>query len=267
MITFKNPEMNERIQLIRTDKNGTKYYVDSRCPKCGGTGYGPWFQDGGVCYKCGGTGVSPHKFMVRTPEYQAKLDQRRFDKRKAAAAKMNEKWLADNGFAYGLTYVYLGNTWDIKDELKAEGAKFNYNIGWHSAMKINEFSAHEFLAEELVQKDDAGMIIGWSVEGQEMVERVKKAYEAESAPKSEYVGEIGKRQEFTLTLLDAICIDGYYGPSYINKLADADGNIFIWKTGRQITERGGIVRLRGTVKDHSEYRFVKQTILSRCKEV
>ena len=25
-------------RLIRTDKNGTQYWVDDRCPKCGGRG-------------------------------------------------------------------------------------------------------------------------------------------------------------------------------------------------------------------------------------
>lgn len=37
--------------------DGTTYgQYKTCCPRCGGRGYGHWYQDGGVCYGCGGTG-------------------------------------------------------------------------------------------------------------------------------------------------------------------------------------------------------------------
>ena len=48
----------ESRELFKTDKNGTKYYVDHACPKCHGKGYIPYygFNYNGVCFKCGGSG-------------------------------------------------------------------------------------------------------------------------------------------------------------------------------------------------------------------
>lgn len=51
----------------------------------------------------------------------------------------------------------------------------------------------------------------------------------------------------------------------IYKFADADGNIFLWKTQKYIDEDDKIARLVGTVKAHDEFRGVKQTHLTRCK--
>lgn len=62
-------------KLIRVDRNGTKYYVDYRCPKCGGTGYINGYEhiDGARCWKCNATGYYETKFKEYTPEYAQKL--------------------------------------------------------------------------------------------------------------------------------------------------------------------------------------------------
>ena len=74
-------------RLVRTDKNGTQYWVDDRCPKCGGTGFIQCYYDGGICYQCGGSGYWKTSWKVYTPEYQAKLDERR--RRKTEEDKAN----------------------------------------------------------------------------------------------------------------------------------------------------------------------------------
>lgn len=65
--------------LIRIDRNGTKYYVDDTCQRCGGMGErSEWYYTGLTCFECGGTGHSRQRtFKVYTPEYQAKLDAKR----------------------------------------------------------------------------------------------------------------------------------------------------------------------------------------------
>ena len=75
---------------IRTDKNGTKYYYDWTCPRCGGAGYSDkWLYTGKVCYECGGTGKRFSAKVIKeyTPEYFAKLEA----KRQAKAAKEAEE--------------------------------------------------------------------------------------------------------------------------------------------------------------------------------
>ena len=64
--------------LIRTDRNGTKYYgAWCRCGKCCGTGKVPFQPDNGICYDCDGTGKVFDTWVERTPEYEAKLEERR----------------------------------------------------------------------------------------------------------------------------------------------------------------------------------------------
>ena len=57
---------------------------------------------------------------------------------------------------------------------------------------------------------------------------------------------------------------------YIHTFKDESGNKIVWKTGTfpgWIPEEGKQLEIKGTVKDHSEYKEEKQTILIRVKGV
>ena len=96
-------------------------------------------------------------------------------------------------------------------------------------------------------------------------------------PVSEYVGEVGKRLEAEVTLVDVF---GFEVPSFtpwggtdtkmVYKFEDAGGNILVWFTtgyglDAQQYPQGSILKIRGTVKEHSEYKGSKQTVLQRVK--
>lgn len=79
--------------LIRVDRNGTKYFEGYvPCTRCDGKGVyiigvcngQPVLSpvDNGVCFKCGGAGKEWSKWKEYTPEYEAKLAERR-EKRRA----------------------------------------------------------------------------------------------------------------------------------------------------------------------------------------
>jgi hypothetical protein len=75
--------------LIKIDRNGSKHFEGIvECDKCGGTGTYTWggtingvAMYSGVCFKCGGSGKLIDRWIERTPEYQAKLDEKREAKR------------------------------------------------------------------------------------------------------------------------------------------------------------------------------------------
>ncbi len=93
-------------------------------------------------------------------------------------------------------------------------------------------------------------------------EKVKK--EAEAAKKSEYVGEIGKRIEFKVASI--VCVTSWetqWGLTKIFKITDEAGNVYTWKTSNWLPDE--ITTIKGTVKEHKEYRGVKQTEFTRCK--
>ena len=55
---------------------------------------------------------------------------------------------------------------------------------------------------------------------------------------------------------------------YAHNFKDEHGNVMVWKSGtypEALGEDGKKVLLKGTVKEHSEYKDEKQTVLTRCK--
>ena len=140
------------LQYFKTDKNGTRYFYDWKCPRCGGAGFADkWIATGRVCYACGGSGVRAVAKIVKeyTPEYWAKLEAKRIARAKKDAeerakyeaehadeiAAERAEWerkafiqrCAEHGCGKdGVGYVLTGNTFSVKDEIKKAGGKWIY---------------------------------------------------------------------------------------------------------------------------------------------
>jgi hypothetical protein len=100
---------------------------------------------------------------------------------------------------------------------------------------------------------------------------------------SEWVAEPKRRLDLTLTLVNDYVYEGcsysYYddGTRHIYTFRDADGNCFVWKTQKVIdcydeqteewtdAEVGDTIVMKATVKEHSEYKGTKQTVITRPK--
>lgn len=84
---------------------------------------------------------------------------------------------------------------------------------------------------------------------------------------SEHQGTIGVRSEFVLSCLRVTGFDTQFGPAYVYQLTDALGNSFAWFTsnGPRKTEIDVGVQFvaKATVKEHTEFKGVKQTTLTR----
>lgn len=145
---------------IRTDKNGTKYYHDWKCPRCGGAGFADkWIATGRTCWACGGSGRRGKPRIVKdyTPEYFAKLEAKRIEreeKRKAAEPKPDpeeirricqetiERRYAEYGCGRdGIGYVLTGNTYPAKDQIKAAGGRWIYGA-WICPEEIKAEGIH-----------------------------------------------------------------------------------------------------------------------------
>lgn len=104
--------------------------------------------------------------------------------------------------------------------------------------------------------------------------QAKKA-EAEAKAKAEaqvsrHIGSIGDRIQISVQSVKCLTswenTFGYYPTTtYLYKIVDAEGNVFTWKTSNFIDEGKILEAMVGTVKEHSEFRGVKQTVLTRCK--
>ena len=116
-------------------------------------------------------------------------------------------------------------------------------------------------------------------EAEARAEQIRKEQEAEEerikAEKaiSKYVGQVGDKLTVEGTFIKTAWFDTHIGwmeqRMYIHTFKDADGNVLVWKTssglGRLDLESGDQVEIKGTVKEHSEYKDEKQTVLTRCK--
>lgn len=162
------------LQYFKTDRNGTKYYYDYTCPRCGGVGYSDkWYRTGRTCYECGGNGLRRTPKIVKeyTPEYAEKLKARRMAKQKANEPTEEEKaemkrrndetnarrreWLFKE---YGCDkdghgFVYLGKTYGYKNELRAAGGKWiTYAQLWVCPQRIEVNKSIEVIEIDISDK-------------------------------------------------------------------------------------------------------------------
>lgn len=81
---------------------------------------------------------------------------------------------------------------------------------------------------------------------------------------SQHVGTPGESITFDGYFYHAgVWIHPEYGASFIYRIEDSAGNEFTWYTKTKVSPR--IYSIKGTIKGHAEYDFVKQTQLTRVK--
>ena len=195
-------------ELLKIDKNGSKHYRGIvACDRCGGAGGSDaWKYTGWTCYKCGGSGKMEATWIERTPEYEAKLAERRAKKAAKIAAEQAEK--------------------------------------------IAEYERAQELARQEKEREEARI-------------KAQKAI-------SQYVGEIGQKIEIEACFDHSAWFTTHIGwkeeTMFVHTFKTVEGNVLVWKTQRGLDfNYGEPVKIRGTVKDHSEYKDEKQTALLRCK--
>ena len=95
----------------------------------------------------------------------------------------------------------------------------------------------------------------------------QKAEWATRDGKCDFVGAVGERQAFALTVKHVVSLDGgNWGTSYINICRDADDNVVIYK-GSNCWGKDNVVTCMAKVKDHGVREGVKQNIIQRPTKV
>lgn len=85
---------------------------------------------------------------------------------------------------------------------------------------------------------------------------------------SNFVGTVNKRENFLLTLKNYFTFNGSYGLTHKFVFDDDIGNVLVWFASKpQDLSIGEKYLICGTVKQHSEYKGVKQTLISRCEVI
>ena len=165
----------------------------------------------------------------------------------------------------GETWIVLGDTFSIKDELKQKGAKFNRELGWHFDHDEPGYQLYKINMDDVTDTYFDGRLY-FSEDVYDIVNKIKKENTVYEPSKSNWIGEVGKKVDADVVLRNYRSFYGNFGETGVFEFEDSDGNTVIWMTSpdRDI-DYDHIYWIEGTVKDHSEYKGDKQTRLTRCK--
>ncbi len=134
--------------------------------------------------------------------------------------------------------------------------------------KLNDYQANLFVAcaGETMPIRRAGIVASITVAYLRHIERAEELRRArEDAKPSVHQGTVGERlRNLVLTIEHIFTSESDWGVTHITKMLDASGNVFTWFDRTDGThKKGDVVRVTGTVKGHTIYREVPQTVLSR----
>ena len=270
--------------LVENGKMYTK--IKRKCDRCVNGVYVCRIENGmpvphhnanGVCFQCGGTGYEVKKVRLYSVAEAEKMEKRNEEARikRAAAAEIKmktefqqkkAKWIEDHGFSNdGVTYVITGDSYSIKDELKAAGFIFDYTLKWHKAEVPAEYADRV----KEIKMDDIIEFSAWG-EGHykngaaEYIEKVL-AENSEDAS-SAWIGTKGDKIDVDVTFVSKRGYQSKYGYSNVYTFRTVEGDLLTWFSTVEVKkEIGENFKLIATVKDHSEYKGIKSTVITRAK--
>ena len=152
-------------------------------------------------------------------------------------------------------------------KLKAQLANYDGKYG------LEPLDVRNIITNEYVDVTKLGMLVYLPV----IYDKIMKAQEQEKLYKernaqSSHVGNVGDRIDVDIQSCRFVSsFESYYGYTYIYKFTDVSGNIYTWFASSPICNNCGesdldnIIHIKGTVKDHTEYKGAKETVLTRCK--
>lgn len=278
-------------EIVKVDEENHKAYIKEKCDRCSGHGIiasrienghiVPIPVDGGICYRCGGSGIVSKWVKAYTEkeyaQYLRAQERARERKREKEEARLQE--LKDNSEAnkknllgkwgYNVEnptiYLVIGNTYEIKEELKTRGGRYNPALNWYFTDKVEGYT----LAE--VPFDD---VYEWrpmvkSFELKENAKDVAAAARISARPesKSEWIGTLKERmRDLAVVLTGARECSSYYGDSVLYTFEQGENRLSWFTTSVPKVEMvvGHSYLLTGTVKKFDERDGVKITQLNRC---
>lgn len=84
---------------------------------------------------------------------------------------------------------------------------------------------------------------------------------------SQHVGKIKERLEMELTVNRVFDKETDFGLTRIHHMNDASGNYFVWFASSEGLEVGRTYKAKATIKAHSEFNGIKQTIVNRVTPI
>lgn len=191
-------------------------------------------------------------------------------------------------------YYYINRAFPaVREQLQAEMDEVGFDanseyavsnttaaLEWIRSIDEDERRTNEYLRNLYVVSSDMytdyrslGILASLTVAYLRHIKKIaayeKKQKETEEIRKvSEHVGKVGERIEVACTSF--VCKSSWEGPfgtTYLYSFNDTTNNVYIWYASSPVlaTDEERIVSVKGTVKEHSSFNGIKQTVLTRCK--
>jgi len=84
---------------------------------------------------------------------------------------------------------------------------------------------------------------------------------------SQHIGTVGDKVTLTITVERIIVLESQFGTNYITIARDEQGNAITYKGKTDIGGKGDTTTVKASIKDHTVYSGVKQTVIQRPKVV
>lgn len=233
--------------------------VTDPCHRCGGQGGSDaWRFTGWTCYRCaGGCLEAPRRVPLYSSERLARLDATLAKRTAVKTAKLDAQRALVRAAADARRDAFQARHADVLAWLARAGLDQDGN------------PRDGFLGDMLTR---ARQYCEWT-EGQESAvyaSCAKAQVRDVVRAASRHVGQTGERIEVTATVERESTYErrrfGYDRESeivYITTMRDAAGNTIVVKSPAFRARVGATVTVRGTVREHSDYRGEAQTVLQR----
>lgn len=163
----------------------------------------------------------------------------------------------------GYIWIFKGETYENLDWFHSSPCRYTRVWGWYLPSTEEMPSPLPANIEPIKLSWDEVSFDGQLIDEDQIKQVVDKMlYDAGT---SRYVGKVGDRLEMDVTCKKVSVSQSIYGISYFYVFYDDEGNVYTWGTAARTLDEGARYHLKGTVKDHSTYKNVCQTVLTRCK--
>ena len=227
---------------------------------------------GGVCLKCGGSGIIRKEVRLYTEsEYNSmqkakdRAREKKDEEMRAAASEKQKLWLKQHGFnEEGVTYIVKGETYSIKEQLKADGFRFDSILMWHQSEVPAgyEDKVVSFNCNNLIEFSAWGD--GHFIESAQKIVR-EAVQPEEEQPNSEWL-EGEKFSDLLVTFTKKSGFSGRFGWTNVFTFQTEEENVLTWFTSTEPEIKlGDSFFLSGKIKNRTEYKGLKQTVVTRCR--
>lgn len=190
------------------------------------------------------------------------------------------------------SYYYINRASSkVREELKAEMDAVGFNadseyavestknaLEWIRNIDEKELNSNEYIrnlhvicSDKYTDYRSLGILVSLTTAYERHLGKIAAYEKKENAHKAEvlasaHVGEVGDKIEVNVASFTCVSSwESMYGVTFLYKFTDAENHTFIWYASKSVDNEDRVTTIKGTVKDHSEFNGVKQTVLTRCK--